>query len=68
MLEKDKLLSIQKDVAAIFNTVKISDQSDLLNLFGWSENTSISSGNDTINSIIKNICLSPKYKNSKAKI
>ena len=67
LLEKDKLLSKQNDVAAIFNK-HFGSITDLLNLFSWSENTSMSSGNDTINSMIKKICLSPKYKNSKAKI
>ena len=47
LLEKDKLLSKQNDVAAIFNKHFVSI-TDLLNLFSWSENTSMSSGNDTI--------------------
>ena len=53
LLEKDKLLK-QKDVAAIFNK-HFGSITDSLNLSGWSENTSMSSGNDTINSIINNL-------------
>ena len=62
-LEKDRLLSKQKDVASTFNK-HFESITDSLNHFSWPEDTSMSSGNDTINSIIKNICLSPKYKNN----
>ena len=50
LLEKDKLLSKQTDVAAILNK-HFGSITDSLNLFSWPENTSMSSGNDTINSI-----------------
>ena len=50
LLEKDKLLSKQTDVAVILNK-HFGSITDSLNLFSWSENTSVSSGNDTINSI-----------------
>ena len=50
LLEKDKLLSKQTDVAAILNK-HFGSITDSLNLFIWPENTSMSSGNDTINSI-----------------
>ena len=54
LLEKDKLLSKQNDVAAIFNK-HFGSIKDYLNLFSWPEDTSMSSGNDTINSISKKI-------------
>ena len=54
LLEKDKLLSKQKDVTAIFNK-HFGSITDSLNHFSWFENTSMSSGNYTINSIIKNL-------------
>ena len=57
----------QSDVAAIFNKYSGSN-TDLLNLFSWLEDTSMSSGNDTVNSIIEKIFLSPKYKGNKEKI
>ena len=50
-LEKDKLLPKQ-DVTAIFNK-HVRSITEYLNLFGWSEYISVSSGNDTINSISK---------------
>ena len=52
LLEKDKLSSKQMDVAAIFNK-HFGSITDYLNLFSWPENTSVSSGNDRINSISK---------------
>ena len=52
LLEKDKLLSKQKDVASIFSK-HFGSITDSLNVFSWPEETSMSSGNDTINSIIK---------------
>ena len=58
LLEKDKLSSKQKDVASTFNK-HFGSITDLLNLFSWPEDTSMSSGNDTINS---KIFLSPNIK------
>ena len=52
LLEKDKLLSKQKDVASTFNKY-FGSITDLLNLFSWPEDISVSSGNDAINCIIK---------------
>ena len=52
LLEKNKLLSKQKDVASTFNK-HFGSITDSLNLFIWPEDTSMSSGNHTINSIIK---------------
>ena len=46
------LLKKQKDVAAIFNKHSGSI-TDPLNLFKWLGDTSMSSGSNTINSIIK---------------
>ena len=63
LLEKIKLLLKQNDVAAVFNK-HFGSITDYLNLFSWPEDTSMSSGNDTINSISKN-CFSPKYKGNK---
>ena len=54
LLEKDKLLSKQKDVASTFTRHFVSI-TDSLNLFSSPEDISISSGNDTINSIIKKL-------------
>ena len=51
-LEKDKLLSKQKDVGAIFNK-HFESIADSFNLFSWAEDTSMTSENDTINSISK---------------
>ena len=63
LLEKIKLLLKQNDVVAVFNK-HFGSITDYLNLFSWPEDTSMSSGNDTINSISKN-CFSPKYKGNK---
>ena len=52
LLEKNKLLSKQKDGAAIFNK-HFRSITCSLNLFSLAEDTSISSGNNTINSISK---------------
>ena len=52
LLEKEKLLSKQKDVASTFNK-HFGSITDLLNLFSWPEDTLMSSGNDTIKFIIK---------------
>ena len=51
-LEKDELLSKQKDVASTFNK-HFGSITDLLNLFSWPEDISVSSGNDKINCIIE---------------
>ena len=67
LLEKDKLLLKQKDVASTFNK-HFESITDSLNLFSWPEDTSMLSGNKAINSIIKKISLSPKYKSNKEKI
>ena len=58
LLEKDKLSSKQKNVASTFNK-HFGSITDLLNLFSWPEDTSMSSGNDTINS---KICFLPNIK------
>ena len=52
LLEKNKLLSKQTDVASTFNK-HFGSITDSLNFFSWPEDTSMSLGNDTINSIIK---------------
>ena len=67
LLEKDKLSSKQKDVASTFNK-HFGSITDLLNLFSWPEDTSMSSGNDTINSIIKKFAFHRKYKSNKEKL
>ena len=54
LLENDKLLSKQKDVTSTFNK-PFRSITDPLNLFSWLKDTSMFSGNDTINSIIKNL-------------
>ena len=66
LLEKDKLLSKQKDVAPIFNK-HFGSITDSLNLFSWPENTSMSSGNDTINSINKKFAFHRSIKTIKKK-
>ena len=50
LLEKDKLLSKQKNVATISNKL-FGSITDPLDLFSWPEYTSMSSSNDRINSI-----------------
>ena len=65
LLEIDKLLSKQKDITAIFSK-HFRSITDSLNLFSWPKNTSMSSGNDTINSISKTFAL--KYKGNKEKM
>ena len=67
LLEKDKLSSKQKDVASTFNK-HFGSITDLLNLFSWPEDTSMSSGNDTINSIIKKFAFHRKYKSNQEKL
>ena len=65
-LEKDKLLSKQKDFASIFKK-HFRSMIDSLNLFSWPEDTSVSAGNDTINSIIKKIAFHQSLKATKKK-
>ena len=67
LFEKDKLLSKQKDVALTFNK-HFGSITDLLNLFSWPEETSMSSGNDKVNSIIKKFVFYPSIKAMKKKI
>ena len=67
LFEKDKLLSKQKDVASTFHK-HFGSITDLLNLFSWPEDTSMSSGNDKINSIIKKFAFHPSIKAMKKKI
>ena len=59
--EKDKLLSKQKDVASTFNK-HFGSITDSLNVFSWPEDTSTSSRNDTVNSIIKKCVFHPSIK------
>ena len=66
LLEKDKLLSKQKDVASTFNK-HFGSITDSLNLFSWPEDTSMSLGNETIKSIIKKFAFHPSIKAIKKK-
>ena len=66
LLEKDKLLSKQKDVASTLNK-HFGSIAGTLNLFSWPEDTSMSSRNDTINSIIKKFACHPSIKAIKKK-
>ena len=66
LLEKGKLLSKQKNVASTFKK-HFGSITDSLNLFSWPEDTSMSSGNDTINSIIKKFAFQPSIKAIKKK-
>ena len=66
LLEKDKLLSKQKDVASTFNK-HLGSITDSLYLFSWPEDTSMSSRNDTINFIIKKFVCHPSIKAIKKK-
>ena len=66
LLEKDKLLSKQKDIAAIFNNY-LGSITDYLSLFSWSGDTSMSSGNDTINPISKTFVFHQSKKAIKKK-
>ena len=61
LLEKDKLLSKQKDVTSTFNK-QFGSITDSLNLFSWPEDTSMSSENETINSTIKKVVLHRSIK------
>ena len=66
LFEKNKLLSKQKYVASSFDK-HLRSIRDWLNLFSWSEDTSMSSGNDTINSIIKKFTFHRSVKAIKKK-
>ena len=61
LFEKDKLLSKQRDVATIFNK-HFGSIRDYLNLFSWSKNASMSSGNNPISSICKGFVFHRKKK------
>ena len=67
LIEKDKLLSKQKDAASTFNKHFGSITHSSLNLFCCPEVTSMLSGNGTINSIIKKVALHPSIKAKKKK-
>ena len=66
LLEKDKFLSKQKDVASVFNK-HFGSSTDSSNRFSWPGDTSMSSGNDTINSIIKILAFHQSIKTIKKK-
>ena len=66
LLEQDKLLSKQKEVASTFNK-HFGSVTDSLNLFSWPKDTSVTSRNDTINSIIKKFAFHPSIKAIKKK-
>ena len=66
LLEKEKLLSKQKDVASTFNK-HFGSITDLLDLFSWPEDTLMLSGNDTINFIIKKFAFHRNIKAIKKK-
>ena len=66
LLEKDKMLS-NKRMLLQFSTNIPNQLTDSLNLFDWFEDTSMSSGNDTINSIIKNFVFHQSIKKIKKK-
>ena len=67
LLENHKLLSKQKDVTAIFNKNSGSIR-DSLNLFSWPEDTSVSSANDTVNSVSEKFAFHQSIKAIKKKI
>ena len=54
LLEKNKLLLKQQDVASTF-IEHVGSITDSLSLFSWPEDTSVSLGNDAINFIIKKL-------------
>ena len=66
LLEKDKLLSKQKDVASSFNK-HFGSITDSFNLFSWPEDTSMSRSNDPINPIIKQLSFHSSIKAIKKK-
>ena len=67
LLEKDKLLSEQKDVASAFNK-HFGSIIDSLNLFSWPEDTLMSSVNDALTLLLKNLPFSEVLKTIKKKI
>ena len=54
LLEKDKFLSRQKDVAQIFNK-HFGSTTDSSNLFSWSEDTKMSQGMIQLTPLLKNV-------------
>ena len=66
LLEKDKLLLKQKKVTSTFNK-HFGSITGSLNPFSWPKDTSVSSKNDTINSIIKKFAFQPSIKAIKKK-
>ena len=66
LLEMDKLLSKQKDVVST-SSRNFGSITDSLNLFNWPEDTSVSSENDTISSIIKKFIFYPSVKTIRTK-
>ena len=66
LLEKDKLSLKQKKAASTFNK-HFRSIAESLNLFSWPKDTSMSSKNDTINSIIKKFAFHPSIKAIKKK-
>ena len=66
LLEKDELLPKQKDVASTFNK-HFGSITDSLNLLSRPKDTSISSGSDTTDSIIKKFAFHPSIKAVKKK-
>ena len=67
LLEKNKLLLKQKNVASTF-IGHFGSITDSLSLFSWPEDISVSLGNDTINSIIKKLVFDQNIKTKKKKI
>ena len=61
LLKKDSLLSKQKDATSTFNK-HFRSITYLLNLFSWSGDTSMSPGNNAINSIINKLPFHPGIK------
>ena len=53
-LEKDELLSKQKDVASTFNK-HFGPVTDLLNLFSWPEDISVSSENTQLTALLNSL-------------
>ena len=61
LLEKDKFLLKQKDVASIFNK-HFGSTTDSSNFLSWPDDTKMSSENDAINSIIKRFAFHQSIK------
>ena len=61
LLKKDKVLSKQKDVVAIFNKHSGSTTGSL-NLFIWAEDILMLSANDTVNSVSKKFAIHRSIK------